>query len=79
MRESVGFAGTRKGCVTDKGDEFPPPHGAPKAKDHDLTITPRIAARSGHLCPLLVKSGDVRFANKNARWIQKIRPTSRSP
>src|SRR5438477_146771 len=26
----------------------------PKAKDHDLTITPRIATRSGHLCPLRV-------------------------
>src|SRR5438445_11063197 len=42
------------GRATDKGDEFPPPHGAPKAKDHDLIITPRIAARSGHLCPLRV-------------------------
>jgi hypothetical protein len=44
------------GRGTDKGDEFPP-HGAPKAKDHDLTITPRIAARSGHLRRLRVKSG----------------------
>ena len=26
--------------------------GPPKAKDHDLIITPRIAARRGHLCPL---------------------------
>jgi hypothetical protein len=33
------------GRATDKGDEFPPPHAAPKAKDHDLIITPRIAAR----------------------------------
>src|SRR5262245_28933852 len=38
----------RMGRATDKGDEFLPPHGTPKAKDHDLTITPRIAARSGH-------------------------------
>jgi hypothetical protein len=48
----------RMGRATDKGDEFPPPHGAPKAKDHDLTITPRIAARSGHLRRLRVKSGE---------------------
>jgi len=40
------------GRATDKGDEFAASHGAPKAKDHDLIITPRIAARSGHSCPL---------------------------
>jgi len=41
------------GRATDKGDEFPPPHVlTPKAKDYDLIITPRIATRSGHLCPL---------------------------
>jgi hypothetical protein len=56
LRGGVGFAGMRMGRGTDKGDEFPP-HGAPKAKDHDLTITPRIAARSGHLRRLRVKSG----------------------
>jgi hypothetical protein len=39
------FAGMRMGRATDKGDEFPPPHAAPKAKDHNLIITPRIAAR----------------------------------
>ena len=27
-----------------------------KARDHDLIITPRIAARSGHLCPLRVQT-----------------------
>ena len=55
MRGSVGFAGMRMGRATDKGDEFPPPHVlTPKAKDHNLIITPRIAARSGHLCPLRV-------------------------
>ena len=44
------------GRATDKGDEFPPPHVlTPKAKDHNLIITPRIAARSGHLCPLRVR------------------------
>jgi hypothetical protein len=42
------------GRATDKGDEFAASHGAPKAKDHDLIITPRIAARSGHSCPLRV-------------------------
>ena len=57
MRAGVGFAGMRMGRATDKGDEFAASHGAPKAKDHDLIITPRIAARSGHLCPLRVKSG----------------------
>ena len=56
MRGSVGFAGMRMGRATDKGDEFPPPHVlTPKAKDHNLIITPRIAARSGHLCPLRVR------------------------
>jgi hypothetical protein len=46
------------GRAADKGDEFPPSHGAyPKAKDRDLIITPRIAARSGQLCPLRVMCG----------------------
>jgi hypothetical protein len=45
LRAGVAFAGMRMGRATDKGDEFPPPHAAPKAKDHDLIITPRIAAR----------------------------------
>jgi hypothetical protein len=48
------------GRATDKDDEFPPSHGAyPKAKDRDLIITPRIAARSGQLCPLRVSSAAV--------------------
>src|SRR5262249_62380239 len=43
------------GRDTDKGDEFPPPHRAcPQGQDHGLIITPRIAARSGHFCPLRV-------------------------
>ena len=54
MRAGVGFAGMQMGRAPDKGGEFPPPHRAPKAKDHDLIITPRIAARSGQLCPLRV-------------------------
>src|SRR5215813_12200177 len=45
-------------AAADKCDEFPPPHGAyPKAKDHELIIAPCIAARSGHLCPLMGWSG----------------------
>jgi len=57
LRGGVGFAGMRMGRATDQGNEFPPPHGTPKAKDHDLIITPRIAARSGHLSPLRVRLG----------------------
>jgi hypothetical protein len=64
LRAGVAFAGMR--MAADEGDEFAASHGAPKAKDHDLIITPRIAARSGHSCPLRVKSGAANRAERSS-------------
>ncbi len=55
----------------------------PKAKDHDLIITPRIAARSGHLCPLRVKSRPCRKLSEGKQksepgfWTKRFRGNER--
>jgi len=63
--------------AAEKGDKFPPPHGAyPKAKDHELIIAPCMAAKTGRSIPEWVISdrgawshttAHVRFAPKSDR------------